>query len=313
MGREAWTSRQARPPDSILEEAEGALIQTLLFLDRCGFPLGQKQVRVVAEQMTNDPKIKARFSTKGPTRHWFRGFFKRRMEQYPALLMASKRSTDCKTTKWFNSEMVNWWYTNFERIVVEEGFAQRNAEGQLEWIDPSRVILTDETCVSGGGTRKGTSGKSKVLTLKSKCTQSDKGKGHYRRVPEGRDYDEHVTLIAGCIANGCIAPPAWLFTSGPQGLRAGTMRQIQEAAPTLPRINGREMGGAIVGTGPNGGVTGDNIKEIMEKVFRAACPNFTNEPGKKILWLTDAGPGRLDQEFVSWMRQNGIVMVHWLA
>ena len=175
------------------------------------------------------------------------------MSKHPSLVMASKRATDCNTTKWFNSELVQWWFNNFERIIDEEGFARRNADGDLEWIDPSRVILTDETCVSGGGMRKGTSGKAKVVTLKNRCTRSDKGKGNYRRVPEGRDYSEHITLIAGCIANGCIAPPAWLFTAGSQGLRAETMRLIQQAAPKLALINGREMGEAIVGTGPNGG------------------------------------------------------------
>jgi hypothetical protein len=50
----------------------------------------------------------------------------------------------------------------------------------------------------------------------------------------------------------------------------------------------------------------------MKQVFRAACPDFANEPRKKILWLTDAGPGRLEEDFVKWMRQYGVVMVHWL-
>jgi hypothetical protein len=82
------------------------------------------------------------------------------------------------------------------------------------------------------------------------------------------------------------------------------MDKIQRAAPTfpeLPLINGRRMEKAIVGTRPSGGITGDKIKEVMKQVFRAACPDFANEPGKKILWLTDAGPGRLDEDFVKWM------------
>jgi hypothetical protein len=124
-----------------------------------------------------------------------------------------------------------------------------------------------------------------------------------------------MTLVTGCLGNGDIAPPAWIFSSGTSGLRQDTMDKIQKAAPTFPEfplINGRRMEKAIVGTGPSGGITGDNIKEVMKQVFRAACPDFANEPGKKILWLTDAGPGRLDEDFVKWMRQNGVVMVHWL-
>jgi hypothetical protein len=106
--------------------------------------------------------------------------------------------------------------------------------------------------------------------------QSDKGKGHYRRIPERRDYDEHITLVAGCLGNGDMAPPAGISTCGTSGLKQDTIDKIQKAAPTfleLPLINGRGMEKAIVGTGPSGGITGDNIKEVMKQVFRAACPD----------------------------------------
>jgi hypothetical protein len=47
--------------------------------------------------------------------------------------------------------LATWWFYKFEKILVEEGFAVRKEDGTLEWVD----LSTDETCVNGGGTRKG--------------------------------------------------------------------------------------------------------------------------------------------------------------
>jgi hypothetical protein len=209
-----WRNSQClRPPGrpaAYSPEAEEELIKTILYLDSCAFPMGPTEIRALAGQMTADPKIQARFSDQGPSKSWFKSFMKRNKEKHPELVVVSKRSTNCNTTKWFNSELVLWWFAKFAEIVVKEGFAFYK-DDQLEWTDAGRVLFTDETCVSGGGVRKASNGREACVSDEKNCSVSDLGKLS-RLVGSKKEFEDHMTLIGGLTVRGEPTPPGWVVT-----------------------------------------------------------------------------------------------------
>jgi hypothetical protein len=209
-----WRSRTTLPnigrPAAFSPEAEEELIKTILYLDSCAFPMGPTEIRALAAQMTEDPKILARFSDEGPSKSWFKAFIARNKEKHPELVVVSKRNTNCNTTKWFNSELVMWWFAKFTDIVVQEDFAFFK-DGKLEWTDAGRVLFTDETCVSGGGVRKASNGREKCVADMGNCARSELGK-LCRLVGTQKDFEEHITLVGGHTAKGDLSPPGWVVT-----------------------------------------------------------------------------------------------------
>lgn len=304
--------REPGRPILLSKEAEAELIKTVLYLDSCAFPMGSKAIRELAAQMCT-PDVRARFAQVGPSEGWFQGFIRRHKRQHPDLVLAASRGADCHTTKWFNTDMVHWWFAKFKEIVLEHKFAYEDEDGELQWTDAGRVLLTDETCVNGGKSRTTTSGKSKVVTTADRCEISDSGQLS-RRTCAQRDFEDHITLIGGLTALGHITPPAWIFTCATEaGLSDSSLRLLRSMAPKYPQLepcNGHKLMDPIIDHGPRGGVTGTNIQRVMKKIFEQACPGFNKD--NKLLWMTDAGPGRMDLEFITWMRDNGVVLIHWL-
>ncbi len=112
---------------------------------------------------------------------------------------ALERSTDCRTTAWFNSTNVNWWFDKFVKKINEYGFARRataeetiRGEGEAVWLPNmhSRVVLSDETCVSSAGHRKTTNPKKKVITTAERVEKEDHGP-KYRRIIRASGTMEH--------------------------------------------------------------------------------------------------------------------------
>jgi len=309
-------------------KAEKMLVDAILLADGLGQTMGTKQILALANEYIDDPAIKARFSEDGPTESWYKGFCERNKREVPELVRALERGTDCRTLKWFNSENVDWWFGLFNQKICDYGFARAPEPGEEVNIGESvwlpdqlkRVCISDETCVSGGGTRKTANHKRKVLTLQSRLEKNDGGgMGHRRVAGNAGTTQEHITLVAIVSLAGEVGPPVWIF-SAENDISPRSRQEIEEVSAKcggrrehdLPMFNGQRIDETFIGTSKKGGITRDNVTALMTRLFKAMYPDVENKDGKRVLWLTDWHDSRLSLEFIESMRAMGVVMMGWL-
>jgi hypothetical protein len=178
--------------------SEQMLIDAILLCDGLGQPMGVREICALAAEYAVDPAINARFSDDGPTAKWYKGFIERAKQAVPELVLALQRGTDCRTLKWFNTANIDWWFGLFNDKIRKYGFARApkdGEEGESVWLPGmlQRVVVSDETCVSGGGQRKAANPKKKVVTKKDRLEHCDKGAGYRRVVETCGSTQEHIT------------------------------------------------------------------------------------------------------------------------
>ena len=306
-------------------DAEKQLMDVILFRDAMGMPMDQKAIRAQAYEWVIDPTIKARFSTNGPTKKWFKAFLARARSRDPTITTAITRGTECRTLNWFNSNNINWWFDVFKTKIIELGFAREPTDEEANcdavWFDEAlhRVLISDETCVSGGNTRKAQKTRSKVVTVKQRLEETDKGGKQRRTASSAVSTEEHITLLASVTLSGHVGPPVWIL-SAKNDIRKESRAKIESITSKcggtrdwdLTRFNNRIIEEAFITTSESGGITKKNVTETMTKLFRAMYPDVENKRGKRVLWMTDWHDSRLSFEFIDAMRNMGVVMIGWL-
>ncbi len=302
-------------------DAEKALVDALLFLDSLGFCMDGREIRELAGRMASGD-TRLRFGSEGPTEQWYAAFKARAKTMNRGIVHVLQRSTDCRTLKWFNTRNINWWFDQFGRKIKELGLARDpkpGEQGELVWVDRHRVIISDETCVSGGHVLKGSASKRKVLTLADRVEVTDKGRGHRRVAPLGVATQEHITLVATVTLAGEVGVPVWIC-SAKRDISPESRKKIEAIAPRcggsrecdLLPFGGHVIEEVIIGSSEKGGITRDNITDLMIKAFKVMYPDVAPEPGKRVLWLTDWHDSRLSVNFIKQMRAIGVTMMGWL-
>ena len=201
--------------------------------------------------------------SRGVSRSWYDGFLKRSTLLQPKLCMALVRNQRSATLQLFNSTNYKRWYEKFVALIVKERFATRSETGSYNWTTPERVIIFDETCVSGALTQKAAEAQQKGLTIDSRLEKGEKS-GKYRRATlDIGTTEEHITGIMGHTLSFQPIVPIWIVSSENRPSN-NTMKKIEEAAPKgadLPvRDNtGAEINDVIIGWSKKGGVARVNI------------------------------------------------------
>ena len=313
-------------PHAMSVEAERKLMEVILYRDKMGMPMDYKAICTQAAAFIVDPKVRQRFSDAVPSKKWFKLFLKRAKKINPSVTTAITRGTECRTLKWFNSNNVNWWFDTFTRKIIELGFAraptpEEKKDCEAVWLDNmlTRVVISDETCVSGGNTRKMKNTRCKVVTTVERIETTDKGGGQRRVAPLSRSTEEHITLLATVTITGQVGPPVWVLAAKTD-IRHESRRIIERISSVcggirewdLPLFNGRYIKEPIITVSPRGGITQRNVTPAMMKAFKAMYPDVNDSPGKRVLWLTDWHDSRLSIEFIKAMREMGVVMMGWL-
>ena len=196
-----------------------------------------------------------------------------------------------------------------KRIAIEHGFAETvedNPEEELRWLAPERVVITDETCVSGGIYCKvGAFHKDqKVESTRTSLSPESRRRSVLKM---GGEYGEHITLVAGHNMAGEPTMPVWVF-SAERDIR--NRAEIEEAAvttpgsTTLPPINAQRWDKVLVTCSKNIGI----VQESLTLVF----PDLANESGKRVLRFTDWHASGLSVPFLKELRENGVVLAWWL-
>ncbi|CAK8995005.1 Hypothetical protein (Fragment) [Durusdinium trenchii] len=290
------------------ESAEDAILETVLHADRVGLPYSRKElIELVSKAVKNEWK---------PTTGWVQRWLNRMKGKAPTLVEAVCRGEARATLKWFNTKNINWWFDCFVKLVQEHGFARKpvaGEPGEVIWLTPERVIITDETAVSGE--RESRAGLEKQLTTIENLDKSGKRSRGVRRVPvQSQLSADHITLVGGHNLCGELTVPVWVVKSTGQ-IQKKTREHIEEVAPKypqLPKINGREMNTVHYGASTTGSIREDNIEELMVPAIVDMFPDVANEDGKRVLWLTEMHGSRLAKSLLDSLEEKGIVLIGWL-
>jgi hypothetical protein len=269
-------------------EVEQALLETVLHCDKMGYSVGKERIKALAHQMVEDPDIAARFGDDGPTDKWYAGWFKRASAKTPGLIKVLARGTDHNTIKWFNTANVNWWFDCFVRNIKNHKFAREPKEGEVGeavWIEgqKERVIVMDETGISGKNKADAT--RKRVVTTKARV---ETGSGTRRLAPNVGATEEHITLLATVNLMGEAASPILIF-SAEKNILPSSRAKVAATMPTCGGEREHDLGTFIgqtitdnldgfIGVSPAGGITRENITELMVHAINRWYPDVADEP-----------------------------------
>jgi len=307
------------------EEAETLLVQTILRLDEAGVPMGESEICSLAHSLALEGRT--RFGQFGPTRKWYHAFVRRAKARDPQVTLALARGTDCKLLRWFNSKNVKWWHGAYVRKILKYGFAQKTLEGCIQYRDGAldRIVLGDETCVSGGQMRKVKNGAKKIFSLEErlekKITTKKHGNSYHRRLALGTVItEEHISLLLNVTLSGQVGPLAWIF-SAKNDISDQSRKAVHEATGhcggfreghDLHPFCGRNIPETIIATSEKGGVTGANITSLKTRIIKNMYPDVAPEEGKRVLWLSDWHSSRMTSTFLDTMESMGVIFMGWL-
>ena len=269
-------------------EVEGALLETVLHCDKMGYSVGKDRIKELARAMVEDQDIAARFGDDGPTDKWFAGWFKRARAKEPGLVKVLARGTDHNTLKWFNTANVNWWFDCFVRNIKQHKFARTPKEGEqgeAVWLEGqrARVIVMDETGISGKNKADAT--RKRVVTTKARV---ETGSGTRRLAPNVGATEEHITLLATVNLMGETASPILIF-SAEKKILPSSRAKVAATMPTCGGEREHDLGTFIgqtitdnldgfIGVSPAGGITRENITELMVHAINRWYPDVADEP-----------------------------------
>ena len=272
-------------------------------------PSATKRI-ALAKQMTEDPKVLARWSEEGPTLGWYSKFMKRANVRHPDLKQVLERASNGLGSAWFNTNNVKFWFGHLYRVGLQRGHLMVNDAGRYQWTNLQRIFFSDETVISGDQYRKASNGKRSVVAQQKNLSYTDKGKP-FRFIPDnGEGGLPHITFVASHTGEG-IGPLAVVVAgaTSTETMRVDTRKKLENAVPVypvFPRVNNHMIDTPIIASSAKGSVTTDNIKEIFSKMILQAYPDVADEPGKRVLWFLDGGPGRFSEEFLIWTRSKGV-------
>lgn len=293
-------------------EVELEIVKMVIFYDDLGFPMNRKQIISLAEMVLKriKPDVQRNLSN-----DWYKGWFRRTQLQNPKLCESLTKTSGNHTVKWFNKYNVNWWFDKITELAFKYQFARESEdgeEGEFVWLNPERVVITDETCISGGNLRSRQS-KAKVVTRTNKLETNEYGNCAKRRVSGNHDHQEHITLVGGHNLAGEPTLPIFIFSAKTQisdDQREKINDVFEEREPSS--FNGQMIGHPITGVSPKGGITSANITSVMIPAFERMFPDVAPEDGKRVLWLTDWHSSRLCPDLILQLREKGIVLACWL-
>ena len=302
---------KAGPKPLLGRAGEEALAQTVIAMDKMGFPMSRHKILGVADRMCEG--LPGRENKDGLTLGWYRGWFARMRTKFTELVEVSCRTSDNRCREWFNEENYKWWFQQLIDITMKNGFVEKVGE-KYKWLCPERVMITDETCISGGELRKKQATRVKVVTTQDKAEGSSRGGGQ-RRVAAPEKYEEHITMMGGMTLDYELTPPWFVISSNAKKPKDSTLETVRRAYPKgdeFVKINGRKLEEPIIGWSSKGGVTRENIKDMAIKMIKFVWPDVADEPGKRVLWLTDMHGSRLCATLLDTLRRMGVLLVVWL-
>lgn len=276
--------------------------------------MDRNRIMSLANKCTKNSKPGGVFASSGPSERWMEGFFDRMKLKFPDTKLAYIRNTTSGFQDTYNSENINWWYDNVKNYVISQGFARYptaddETDSELIWTTPERVIITDETGISGDTRKKGKSTQKFVTSSLLIEETSD-----LRRLQnQTSETKEHITLVGGHNLKGHATLPVYIICSEKE-ISENVKSKVCSAIPNCTCRDSTTVGNdnkKFVTWSKKGSMTRANI-EIMIDMIKHAYPDVKDEDTKRVLWMTDSHPSRYDLGFLERLREIGIVLCCWL-
>jgi hypothetical protein len=184
------------------------------------------------------------------------------------------------------------WFNNWERDLLELGFAEK-VDGKT-LIPPdqlARILNVDETCLVMDGSSSQRGGRPEVIFFSDALPNLGKA-----RIKSS----VATTMITGSTAAGEAIPPHFQFATAAQS--AETQRLNIQLDTFMVGIKGKfghaeeRLFPCTTAMNEKGGM---DQKEFLEYFMHSLVPLFPDAediPGKRVMVKVDSGPGRLNEE-----------------
>ncbi|CAK9040279.1 Hypothetical protein (Fragment) [Durusdinium trenchii] len=236
-------------------------------------------------------------------------------DKHPEIRTVTTRNRELQSSKWLNSDNLNDWFDALKKMAIRNGFARERLQsessevGEFVWKYSGRVIITDETSISSGNSEVAKLGQGKVVTTADRVT------GISKRRPPGpvKDCQYRITMVGGHNLLGEPTVPVWIVgqIGEPTEATVGKIKKaVKEAIPEI-KINNETVTEPIVEFHPRGGIAEDNIMTMVDAI-ELMFPDVADEPGKRVLWMTDWHGSRLSLPLLRRLVEQGIYLHLWL-
>ncbi|KAJ8938287.1 hypothetical protein NQ314_011539 [Rhamnusium bicolor] len=138
QGRVPNKARQMGPDPYLSLENENKIVQWILQLAKCGFPIKKQELISTVQKIVLVEKIKTPFKNGKPGQKWYKSFLQRH-PQVSARTAESINKSRAKITK----EYIKSWFQELQNFLQE-----KSASGIL--VSPSRIFKAEESGFTDG-------------------------------------------------------------------------------------------------------------------------------------------------------------------
>ena len=205
------------------------------------------------------------------------------------LLAQVSNNVKDRRVRWTTYNNLHSWFENWERDLLDLGFAKVNDEGTTYIPDDQlgRILNVDESCLSLDGSNGQRGGRPEAHFYSPHLLQIGKAVSKYSQT---------TTSIAGSIASGEAIPPHFQFSTKAKTVEKEKLRL--EIVSFVPRIRGK-FGGEeerlwpdTFGMNEKGGMDESEFDEYLRGSIFPLFPDVEDTDGKRVLLKLDSGSGR---------------------
>lgn len=183
-GRVAEKPRQMGPDPYLSKENEQTIVEWIIQLSKCGFPLKKEELLSTVQKIVRDGNLETPFKDGRPGQKWYKSFINR----HPEISLRSAEAIEKSRAKVTKQYILSWFrdLVNFLENI--------NASDVL--LDPSRIFNADESGFS--------------LHPKSGKVLGPRGYKNLYEIKKGSE-KENITVLVTFSADGKMCPPCIVY------------------------------------------------------------------------------------------------------
>jgi len=207
--------------------------------------------------------------------------------------------------RWTTWPNINSWFDNWEKDLVELGFAYYDEDEHLIIPDEmlANIINFDETCLSADGSEGRRGGRPEIVL-------------HDPRFPMvGRTTNKDsltATMITGSNATGEALPPHFQFQTKATVEERERLRSdvFAFSLRTIGKFGTEHERGwdCTFGMNTKGGMDDSEFESYIMNSILPLYPNTLDRPGKRLILKCDSGPGQLQIDLLAKLRHLGVYL-----
>ncbi len=230
-----------------------------------------------------------------------------RLLKSTALELTSGRSNNVeeRRVRWTTYFNIKSWFDNWERDLLELGFAEVDSEGKtvipMEQLE--KIINIDETCLILDGSKCNRGGRPEITFYTPNLPNL--GRATIKT-------SAATTMITGSTAAGEPIPPHFQFSTTAQS--EDTQRVNIRMSTFFPKIIGKfgtdceKEWPVTVAMNLKGGMDEREFRSYFLNSIVPLFPDAQDVPGKRVIMKVNSGPGRMEIGFLAEARTLGFII-----